>query len=133
MKKDGKSPNFQGEKNAGASPGSEANLDVQYMSAVSGGVPTEVWSFGGMSPDTPAINEPFLEFVTYLNALENVPSVVSTSYGEDEGSTSLAYAVRVQYEFGVAALRGVSLVFASGDSGCASTRGACDHFYAQSG
>jgi len=79
----------------------------------------------------PAINEPFLEFVLYMNAVDDAPSVVSTSYGEDEGSTDDAYAVRVQYEFGLAALRGMSLIFASGDSGVASTWGACDHFFAQ--
>ena len=90
-----------------------------------------MWSFAGMSPDRPAINEPFLEFVLYMNGVDHAPSVVSTSYGEDEGSTDDAYAVRVQYEFGLAALRGISLVFASGDSGVGSTWGGCDHFFAQ--
>ena len=35
----------------------------------------------------------------YLNALDTPPSVVSTSYGEDEGSTSEDYATRIQIEF----------------------------------
>ena len=118
----GYAPTIEG-PNRGNRPGAEANLDVQYASAVSGGVPLEVWSFAGMSPDRPAINEPFLEFVLYMNGVDHAPSVVSTSYGEDEGSTSDAYAVRVQYEFGLAALRGMSLIFAAGDSGVASTSG----------
>lgn len=117
--------------NTADDPGGEANLDIQYMTAVSGGVPTEFWSFGGRSPDTKAVNEPFLAFMTYLNDRGHVPSVVSTSYGEDEGSTSFDYARKVQAEFMVAGIRGVSLLFASGDSGVASTWGACDHFYSK--
>lgn len=113
--------------------GDEANLDVQYMTSMSPHVPTEFWSFAGNSPDIPKINEPFLDFMLYLNSRTNPPWVVSTSYGEDEGSTSHEYAVRVQAEFMKAGLRGISLFFASGDSGVASmfARGKCDHFSPQ--
>ena len=69
------------------------------------------------APDIPAINEPFLDLMLALNNASDPPRVVSTSYGEDEGSTSFAYARRVQMEFVKAGLRGVSLLFASGDSG----------------
>lgn len=100
--------------------GDEANLDVQYITSTAAGVNTEFWSFAGYSPDMPAINEPFLDFMTYLNNLDTPPSVVSTSYGEDEGSTSSDYATRVQVEFMKAGMRGVTLLFASGDSGVAS-------------
>eukprot|EP00620_Florenciella_sp_RCC1587_P020495 CAMPEP_0182567828 /NCGR_PEP_ID=MMETSP1324-20130603/8939_1 /TAXON_ID=236786 /ORGANISM="Florenciella sp., Strain RCC1587" /LENGTH=653 /DNA_ID=CAMNT_0024781885 /DNA_START=33 /DNA_END=1994 /DNA_ORIENTATION=+ len=100
--------------------GDEANLDVQYITSTAAGVNTEFWSFSGYSPDKPSINEPFLDFMTYLNNLDTQPSVVSTSYGEDEGSTSTEYATRVQAEFMKAGMRGVTLLFASGDSGVAS-------------
>lgn len=113
--------------------GDEANLDVQYITAMGSKVPTKFWSFAGNSPDIPKINEPFLDFMLYLNSKEYPPWVVSTSYGEDEGSTSHEYAVRVQAEFMKAGLRGISLFFASGDSGVASmfSMGKCDHFSPQ--
>lgn len=113
--------------------GDEANLDVQYLTAMAEQVPTEFWSFSGFSPDMPAINEPFLDFMLYLNARAQPPWVVSTSYGEDEGSTSNSYALRVQAEFVKAGLRGVSLFFASGDSGVGSmfAQNSCTKFTPQ--
>lgn len=113
--------------------GDEANLDVEYITATGRKVPTEFWSFSGYSPDVPQINEPFLDFMLHLNQQSTVPWVVSTSYGEDEASTSIEYARRVQSEFMKAGLRGISLLFASGDSGVASMfdESGCDHFSPQ--
>mmetsp|Transcript_16727 Transcript_16727/g.26327 ORF Transcript_16727/g.26327 Transcript_16727/m.26327 type:complete len:691 (-) Transcript_16727:171-2243(-) len=102
-------------------PGGEASLDIQYASAMATGVPISFWSFPGTSLDHNGENEPFLNFMMKLNSEENPPLVVSTSYGEDEGSTSLGYAKRLNQEFMKAGARGVTLIFASGDSGVGST------------
>mmetsp|Transcript_35007 Transcript_35007/g.46241 ORF Transcript_35007/g.46241 Transcript_35007/m.46241 type:complete len:650 (-) Transcript_35007:489-2438(-) len=102
-------------------PGSEAELDIQYVTAMAPGVSPEFWSFAGRSPDPSLENEPFLQFMIALNNQTDPPLVVSSSYGEDEMSTSWAYAERINVEFMRAALRGVTLIFASGDSGVGST------------
>merc|ERR1711879_917705 len=47
----------------------------------------------------------------------DVPKIFSTSYGEDENSWSFPAAQRLNVEFQKAGARGISLLFASGDSG----------------
>lgn len=107
--------------------GLEASLDVQYMSTLGGGVPTEFWSFPGRQPDAPE-NEPFLDWLFLLGNTSNPPLVFSTSYGEDESSVSLEYANRMNEEFQKNSLRGISFLFASGDSGVGSMTGSCEKF-----
>ncbi len=64
-------------------------------------------------------DEPFLVWAQYLAGLpdEQVPQVVSTSYGDDEQTMSLAYAQAVCNQFAQLGARGVSLFFSSGDFG----------------
>lgn len=102
----------------------EAELDTQYVMAIGGNVETEFWTFTGRAPREPE-NEPFLKFLTTLanTADEEVPLVISTSYGEDEDSTHIDYANRCNVEFQKAAARGISLLFSSGDSGVAGIGG----------
>lgn len=102
-------------------PGVEAELDVQYVMAMGGNVETEFWSFAGRAPDNPG-NEPFLKFMTTLANTSNAPLVISSSYGEDEDSVTQAYAERCNVEFQKAGVRGISLLFASGDSGVSGDR-----------
>jgi tripeptidyl-peptidase I len=93
---------------------------------------------GGRGPLIPEIdepslghitNEPYLEQLHYLNDLsdDDLPTVLSTSYGEDEQSLPKPYAVEVCMLFLSLTSRGVSIIFASGDSGpgssCASNDG----------
>jgi len=106
----------------GGSAGVEASLDVDYISTVGGNVTTEFWSFDGTAPDNPA-NEPFLAFMLLVGNTSDseVPHVFSTSYGENEASVSLAYSSRINVEFQKAGVRGISLMFASGDDGVGST------------
>jgi len=114
-----------------ASPvGVEANLDIQYITAMGGNVPTEFESFNGTAPDNPA-NEPFLDMLYYLGNQTNPPWVVSTSYGEDESSVSLDYANSCNTEFQKNGARGISILFASGDSGVGSDNGSCTRYVAQ--
>lgn len=47
----------------------------------------------------------------------DIPKLFSTSYGEDEKSWSLDAAKRLNVEFQKAGARGITLLFASGDSG----------------
>jgi len=115
-------------KNAGV----EASLDIEYITALGGNVPTQFWSFAGRAPDNPE-NEPFLDFL-YLVANTSdadIPYIFSTSYGEDESSVSMSYANRINLEFQKAGARGISILFASGDSGVGGTGGSCTRFVPQ--
>lgn len=58
----------------------------------------------------------------------NPPLVFSTSYGEDEVSVTQDYAERMNQEFQKNGLRGISFLFASGDSGVGSMSKQCDEF-----
>jgi len=105
----------------GSSAGVEASLDVDYISSVGGNVTTEFWSFDGHAPTNPQ-NEPFLKWMQLVSNTSDadVPHVFSTSYGEDENSVSEDYANRINVEFAKAGVRGISLMFASGDDGVGS-------------
>merc|ERR1711862_355454 len=79
-------------------------------------VNTEFWSFAGRNPDNDK-NEPFLKWLYTLGNTSDAPYVISTSYGEDEDSMTIEYQHRCDTEFQKAGVRGISLLFASGDSG----------------
>lgn len=110
--------------------GVEASLDVEYMTVMGAGVSTEFWSYSGRQPNNTQ-NEPFLDWLVDLSDTEDPPLVFSTSYGEDEVSVSFDYAERMNDEFARNALRGISFLFASGDSGVGSAFGTCTTFTPQ--
>jgi tripeptidyl-peptidase-1 len=62
-------------------------------------------------------DEPYLTWVNYILGTEDIPQMISTSYGDDEQTVSKAYAVQVCNQFAQFGARGVSLLFASGDNG----------------
>jgi tripeptidyl-peptidase I len=62
-------------------------------------------------------DEPYLDWVNYILGTENIPQMISTSYGDDEQTVSKAYAVQVCNQFAQFGARGVSLLFSSGDNG----------------
>ncbi|KAK4176196.1 peptidase S8/S53 domain-containing protein [Triangularia setosa] len=105
----------------------EANLDIQYILGVSHPVPILQYSTGGRGPliptttqpTPPGTNEPYLEWLTYLlnQTDDKIPKVISVSYGEEEQSIPRDYAVKVCNMFMQLGARGVSVIFASGDSG----------------
>ncbi|KAG8739824.1 hypothetical protein FRC10_005085 [Ceratobasidium sp. 414] len=104
-----------------AVPGSEANLDIQYGSAISYPTPNTFYSTGGRGrSDTSTTNEPYIEWVHYMLAKQTLPSTISTSYGDDEQTVPLDYARSVCNAFVQLGARGVSLLFSSGDSGVGS-------------
>ncbi|TGJ82022.1 hypothetical protein E0Z10_g6750 [Xylaria hypoxylon] len=104
----------------------EANLDIQYILAVSAPIPILEYSSGGRGPlvptddePGPSSNEPYLEFLTYLvdQPDSTLPQTISTSYGEEEQSVPADYALKVCNLFMQLGARGVSVLFSSGDSG----------------
>lgn len=105
--------------------GVEAELDIEFITTVGGGVPTEFWSFPGRAPHNPE-NEPFLKFMYQVGNTSDadIPKVFSTSYGEAEHTVSSAYMQRINVEFQKAAARGLSLLFATGDYGV-TDQGSC--------
>ncbi|KAI1639158.1 tripeptidyl-peptidase 1 [Biscogniauxia mediterranea] len=104
----------------------EANLDIQYILGVSAPIPIKEFSTGGRGPlvpttdePGPSSNEPYLEFLTYVLALDDadLPQTLSTSYGEEEQSVPADYALKICNMFMQLGARGVSVLFSSGDSG----------------
>ncbi|KAH8602249.1 peptidase S8/S53 domain-containing protein [Bisporella sp. PMI_857] len=109
----------------------EANLDMQYAASLAYKTNITFYSTGGLGPLVPNLdqpdathnqNEPYLEFLTYLikQPQELLPQTITTSYGEDEQSVPLKYSKTVCNLFGTLGLRGVSVIFSSGDTGVGS-------------
>jgi tripeptidyl-peptidase-1 len=103
--------------NKGA-PTAEASLDIEYLTSLGNGAPSEFWGFAGTAPHDPE-NEPFLDFILKVASTSDadVPKVFSTSYGECEYEVDPAYMGRIEIEFQKAAARGITLLFATGDEG----------------
>lgn len=110
----------------------EASLDIQYSISMAHSPLATFYSTGGRArliPDADqpdpsnSGNEPFLEQLHYLIDLpgNQLPAVLSTSYGESEQSVPPSYARAVCSLFAQLGARGVSVVFSSGDSGVGSS------------
>ncbi|KAK5988017.1 Tripeptidyl-peptidase sed2 [Cladobotryum mycophilum] len=101
----------------------EANLDVQTVLGISHPIPLLQYSTGGYGPAAPGAdptgNEPYLEFLQHLSAVDDdkLPSVLSVSYGEGEDSVPRDFAYKICNQFLQLGARGVSVIFASGDGG----------------
>lgn len=111
----GRTPAIVG-PNDQTNPGDEASLDIQYVSSMAHGSAFSFIYTAGRAPKNPD-NEPFLVFVQSLANYTSVPWVISTSYGDDENTVDADYAKRLSQEFSKLGLRGVSVLFSSGDSG----------------
>ncbi|KAG6861868.1 hypothetical protein C0995_011165 [Termitomyces sp. Mi166 len=99
--------NDQNLSNAGA----EANLDVQFAFGLSFPIPGTFYSTAGRPPFIPDVNTP-----TDTNE-NDTPLVISTSYGDDEQTVPQSFAIRACNGFAQLGVRGVSLLFSSGDGG----------------
>uniref|UniRef100_A0A8C8SG18 Tripeptidyl-peptidase 1 n=1 Tax=Pelusios castaneus TaxID=367368 RepID=A0A8C8SG18_9SAUR len=93
--------------------GLEASLDVEYIMSAGANISTWVFSNAGRHES----QEPFLVWLLLLSNMSSLPWVHSVSYGDDEDSLSRAYMERVNVEFMKAAVRGLTVLFASGDEG----------------
>jgi len=98
--------------NSGRS-GVEASLDTQYIAGLGANITTWFWSTGGRHEN----QEPFLEWIIAVGNTSTVPWVHSVSYGDNEDSLSTVYMQRINTEFMKAGVRGISILFASGDDG----------------
>ena len=93
--------------------GVEASLDTQYIMGLGANISTWFWSTPGRHDN----QEPFLTWLVDISNTSQVPWVHSVSYGEDEDTLSEAYMRRVNIEFMKAGIRGLTILFASGDNG----------------
>ncbi|GAA6213548.1 tripeptidyl-peptidase 1-like isoform X1 [Lates japonicus] len=103
----------------GGKAGIEASLDIEYIMSTGANVSTWVFT----NPGRHESQEPFLQWMLLLSNMSDLPWVHTISYGDDEDSLSTAYMMRINTEFMKAGVRGISLLFASGDSGAG-----CRHF-----
>lgn len=103
--------------------GIEANLDVQTILGQVWPINVTSYSIGGSPPfkadlQTPLnTNEPYLAWLDYVLQQEDLPQTISTSYGDDEQTVPPSYAKAVCEGFAYLGMRGVSLLFSSGDFG----------------
>ncbi|KAK8091316.1 tripeptidyl-peptidase sed4 [Apiospora phragmitis] len=113
----------------------EAQLDLEFTTAFTGPLNVTYHLVGGRPPaldqpgnvpvpDDKNDQEPYLEYLDYLlaQAPDDLPQVVSISYTDDEQAVPRSYADQVCDRFGQLALRGVSVLVASGDAGTQGTR-----------
>jgi len=70
----------------------------------------------------------FLKWITDVSTTPNAPLVISVSYGDDEDSLSTDYMQRINVEFMKQGIRGISILFASGDSGVGGDYFQCSKF-----
>ncbi|EEH18271.1 hypothetical protein PABG_00834 [Paracoccidioides brasiliensis Pb03] len=109
----------------------EANLDIQYVIGLSPTSNVTYYTTAGRGKLIPDLdqpnmdsnsNEPYLEQLLFLLALpdEDLPTVLSTSYGENEQSIPAKYTESVCSLFAQLGARGVSVIFSSGDTGVGS-------------
>ncbi|KAF8334118.1 tripeptidyl peptidase A [Cantharellus anzutake] len=106
--------------------GVEANLDVQFTGGISYPLKQIFYSTYGRGENTNKSvsyqdngNEPYHIFLPYLlgKKTEDLPLVLTSSYGEDEDTVPIDYARRVCKLYAALGSRGVSALHSSGDGG----------------
>ncbi|PGG95836.1 hypothetical protein AJ79_09845 [Helicocarpus griseus UAMH5409] len=109
----------------------EANLDIQYALGLSHTSNVTYYTTAGRGQLVPDLdqpteadnaNEPYLEQLHFLLDLpdEELPDVLTTSYGENEQSIPAPYTESACSLFAQLGARGVSVIFSSGDTGVGS-------------
>lgn len=100
----------------------EANLDVQYLTAVSQLTPTTYYYWGSTTFDT-WVN--FLIDVSSRRGSSTTPLVITISYGGPESQFSSVYLHSFKIEALKLAAQGVTIVASSGDDGVNCAAGLC--------
>lgn len=95
-------------KNDDQHPGKEGNLDIQYLMAIGSGAVTTWWGAG---------DKEFADWAVDVLNTPNAPLVHSVSYDDFEDTLSADFTRRGDIEFMKAGVRGISILFASGDFG----------------
>jgi len=93
-------------------PGPEATLDIQYIMGVAPNATTWFYGMKGFN-----FWDDLANWASLLNNESGIPWVHSISYGAQGDDPNQAYQVRLDVEFQKLGVRGVSIIFASGDSG----------------
>ena len=94
--------------NSPSAPGIESTLDIQYQLGVAPFQETTFWSLAEFS---------LYNWITAVNNAEKPPQVHSVSYGNDEEQNGKSYMERTNTEFQKSGVRGITVLFASGDQG----------------
>ncbi|KAJ7731300.1 family S53 protease-like protein [Mycena maculata] len=92
--------------------GVEANLDTQYTTGIATEVPIQFLSVGGEDFATA-----LLDTTTFLDGIAKPPTVMTTSYGDNEANFGSSMAIKICNGYAALGSRGISVVFASGDGG----------------
>jgi len=100
-------------------PGDEASLDVQYLRGVAPNVTTWFYSLKSFN-----FWNDLLVWTSEIANETSPPWVHSVSYGSQGNYPSDSYRERLNTEFQKAGLRGISIIFASGDDGSGCSTGA---------
>jgi tripeptidyl-peptidase-1 len=112
---DDKVAKFVGDKGEGSAQ-VEASLDIQYIMGVAPGIPTEFWLY-----DPNDFCADLKKWTTALLADDDAPLVNSVSYGWQgplsQIGCSSANSNAVDADLAQLAAKGISIIFASGDSG----------------
>lgn len=103
-------------------PGYEANLDMQYAQAIAYPTPIVFYSLGGnmqwtTSTDKPTTTDAYTVWLNYLLKKKNIPLTISGSFGAPERDLPGEYASAICFLFAQVTVRGVSILFATGDDG----------------
>jgi tripeptidyl-peptidase I len=100
----------------------EGNMDSQALIGLVHPIKVRAYNTGGSPPYIPDLrtadntNEPFLEWLEYMLQKEkDIPYTISTSYGDNEQTVPIDYAVKVCQQMAMLGARGVSLLFPSGN------------------
>lgn len=116
----------------------EATLDIEYITALAPNATTFIWNMDGRNPFS-ELDEPFVAWaLDVLSVQENPPLVHSISYADDEthifeGPDARAYAKSLDVLLQKMALRGMTVLVASGDEGSSGLRRTQYHASKQEG
>ena len=70
--------------------GVEAQIDIEYTVGIAIGVPVEFLTVGGNASN---FDEALLDTTTILSGVDEPPTVMTTSYGDNENNFTLSLAV----------------------------------------
>ncbi|KAJ3761594.1 tripeptidyl peptidase A [Lentinula raphanica] len=103
--------------------GDEADLDIEFGFGITFPINGTFFTTAGSPPFIPDMNnptdtnEPYTTWLDFVLAQEEIPLVITTSYGDGEQTVPKSFAIRVCAGFAQLGARGVSLTFSSGDGG----------------
>ncbi|KAF7350713.1 Family S53 protease-like protein [Mycena sanguinolenta] len=96
--------------------GGEANLDIQFTVGIATGILATFLSVGGNGTNA-GFATALLDTTTYLDGVDNPPSVMTTSYGSTESSFGAGMVSKICDRYMALGARGISILTASGDGG----------------